>query len=152
MRRELPHRAEMEEAVPDAPAASPQVAWIGAGSLNPQALLALQRSVGNAAVNGILRSAVVQRCGGAAGCGCELCATQAVDPEDTRQLLEDAESLEAEPDQGVEGMAVEGLEGGGAESGAIASVGGPEDEMAETEAPAKADATMPAQRDRKSVV
>jgi hypothetical protein len=146
VRRELPRHTEVEEAVPEVPAASPQVAWFGPGSLNPQAVLALQRSAGNAAVNGILKRAVVQRCGGGAGCGCELCAAQEVDPEDTRQLLEDAEEMEAEPDQGVEGMAVEGLEGGGAEGGAVASVGGPEDEMAMAEEPAKADATMPAQR------
>jgi hypothetical protein len=151
VRRASPQHAEVEEAVPESPVASSEVAWVGARSLNPQAVLALQRSAGNAAVNGILRSAVLQRCGGGAGCGCELCAAQETEEAGTEEVLQrlgEAEEGEeaAEPDQGVEGQAIEALEGGAEEGGVAASVGGPEDEMAEREEPAKADAAVPAQR------
>jgi hypothetical protein len=165
----LPYHGELEEATPESrpasPVGSPRTAWLGAGPLNAQTVLALQRSAGNSAVNGLLRSAVVQRCGGAAGgCGCELCATGAqsrdADAEEVHHRLEQAgegEALPTDPGQGVDGQAVEALEAGGAaEGGVVESVGGAEDEMAEaqaeeakgqaSEAAGRAGATKPAQR------
>jgi hypothetical protein len=146
--RELAYRGELEEATPGSrltpPVAIPNVASLRGGPLHAQTMLALQRSAGNSAVNGLLRSAVVQRCGDAAGgCGCELCArsTQSheADAEEVQLRLEQAEDgevLPTDPDQGVHGQAVDGLEAGGrAEEGGVAeSVGGAEDEMAEAEA------------------
>jgi hypothetical protein len=75
-------RSEIEQSVPTAApmaaAVMPEVMAAGPGSpmagpLGPGAVVALQRSAGNAAVNGIMRQATLQRCAGG-DCHCENCA------------------------------------------------------------------------------
>lgn len=109
---------------PAAQEASAAFEGLGAGSLSVPAVLAIQRSAGNSAVNALLRQASLQRCGGDPGtCACEDCR-------------EEAEEEEREPAlQGVLGYADEHAAPGGAGKGqGEIAMGGPEDEAAEAEA------------------
>lgn len=109
---EAQQQTAIEEPVPAlaAPAsagAMPELEASGPASLNPRAVLALQRSAGNAAVNRLMRQASLQRCAGGA-CHCEKCAAE--------QHQEGAEGEEVEltelpltPAQDVQGQMQNGL-------------------------------------------
>ncbi len=175
MSREFLRSDELELETPGSGPAPPVTTTdftsLGTGQLSAQNLLALQRSAGNSAVNGLLRSAVVQRCAGPAGaCGCELCAgaasqqahsqqapltrAQADEKEEEEEEEEEEEQEESEPDQGVHGQAGDVEVGAIAEGAVLESPGGTEDEEAEAEAEeeqlqgsgGRANGTNPAQR------
>jgi hypothetical protein len=156
-------RSEIEESIPTAAptaAVMPEVmaagpAFPGAGQLGPSAVIALQRSAGNAAVNGIMRQASLQRCAGG-DCHCENCAGKHQHEEEE----EEEEGTGADepgrlellvPAQDVQGQAGGGLHTPDLEAMAAADTDQPQSDaeglpVPGTAGPQAGEAATPAQR------